>query len=113
MSTATRPPTPADPVDFFGSYALSIGGELVSTEKTFEVPNPATGEVLAHAPEGTPEQLEQAIATAKAAFPAWSSLSWQERSDYITRYADALEAQKDDLARLLTLEQGKPLRTMA
>jgi acyl-CoA reductase-like NAD-dependent aldehyde dehydrogenase len=113
VSTATRPPTQAEPVDFFGSYALSIGGELVTTDKTFEVPNPATGEVLANAPEGTPAQLEQAIAAATSAFPAWSSLSWQERSDYITRYADALEAQKSDLARLLTLEQGKPLRTMA
>lgn len=48
-----------------------------------------------------------------AAFPAWSALSWEERSGYVTRYADALDAQRDELARLLTLEQGKPLHTMA
>jgi acyl-CoA reductase-like NAD-dependent aldehyde dehydrogenase len=113
MSTATSASIETAPVDFFGSYALSVGGELVKAEKTFEVYNPATGEVLANAPEGSPDQLEKAIAAAKSAFTSWSSLSWEQRSDYVSRYADALEAQKEDLARLLTLEQGKPLHTMA
>ena len=111
MSTATADRT--DTVDFTGPYALSINGELVSTDATFDVYNPATGEVLAQAPEGTTEHVEKAVAAAKAAFPAWSRLSWEERSAYVGRYADALEAHRDELARLLTLEQGKPLRTMA
>jgi acyl-CoA reductase-like NAD-dependent aldehyde dehydrogenase len=112
VSTATTAHT-AGGIDFFNNYALSIDGELITPDETFEVYNPATGQVLAQAPTGTGEHIERAIAAAAATFPAWSALSWAERSDYVTRYADALEAQKDDLARLLTLEQGKPLRTMA
>ena len=100
-------------VDYSGPYRLSIGGRLVDAPSTFEVYNPATGEVLAHAPEGSPEQMEEAIAAAKAAFPSWSGLSWEERSAYLTRYADALDAHRDEIARLLTLEQGKPLHSMA
>lgn len=99
-------------VDFFDSYALSVNGDLITSETTFEVFNPATGEVLALAPDGT-ELLDQAVDAAKAAFPAWARLPWEERAGYLTRFAEALDAQKDDLARLLTLEQGKPLATQA
>ena len=112
MSAPTISP-PVGHLDLFASYALSIDGQLVSPAQTFPVYNPATGAVLAHAPEGLAEHLDQAVAAAKAAFPAWSALTWEERSAYIGRYADVLEAHKEDLARLLTLEQGKPLHTMA
>lgn len=100
-------------LDFAGPYALTINGELVETNTSFDVLNPATNQILAKAPEGTAEHMDAAIAAAKAAFPAWAALGWRERARYITAYADALEANKDDLITLLTLEQGKPRHSMA
>lgn len=98
---------------FDGPYYLSIAGELVSSDAHFDVFNPATGQVLAKAPSGSPEQLEAAIAAAKDAFKIWSVLSYEQRQSYLDDYADALHEHRDELARLLTLEQGKPLTTMA
>ena len=100
-------------IDFAAPYALTIGGQRVETNTTFDVFNPATNAVLAQAPDGTAEHMEAAIAAAKQAFPAWSALSWDERGDYIARYADALEAHREELITLLTLEQGKPRHSMA
>lgn len=98
---------------FDGPYYLSIAGELVATDAHFDVFNPATGLVFAKAPSGSPEQLEAAIAAAKGAFKTWSVLSYDQRQNYLDAYADALLEHRDELARLLTLEQGKPLKTMA
>ena len=100
-------------IDTQGPYGLSIDGQILATEETFAVYNPATGDVLAQAPQGTTHHIQAAIAAAKKAFPSWAALSWDERAEYVTRFADALESQKADLAQLLTLEQGKPLHTMA
>ncbi|HEX3613513.1 MAG TPA: aldehyde dehydrogenase family protein [Sporichthyaceae bacterium] len=97
-------------IDWSGPYKLSIGGKLVDGTSTFDVVNPATDEVIAQAPAASAQQMDEAVAAARAAFPAWSALSWEERSAYVQRYADALEAQSADLARLLTTEQGKPLK---
>jgi acyl-CoA reductase-like NAD-dependent aldehyde dehydrogenase len=104
---------PAPRIDFAAPYVLTIDGELVETNKSFDVFNPATNDVLAQAPEGTAEHMEAAIAAARAAFPAWAALSWDERGAYIEAYADALEAHKDELITLLTQEQGKPRHSMA
>ncbi|WP_207005458.1 aldehyde dehydrogenase family protein [Trinickia mobilis] len=98
---------------FSKPYMLTINGELLSAPNTFDVFNPADNTVLAHAPEASAEQMEAAIQAAKKAFPSWAALSWGKRCEYITRYADALEANKEDLITLLTLEQGKPRHTMA
>ncbi|MGE8497937.1 MAG: aldehyde dehydrogenase family protein [Pseudomonas sp.] len=103
---------PADRL-FDGPYYLSIGGQLASADDHFDVFNPATGQVLARAPSGSPQQLEAAIAGAKRAFKTWSALSYDQRQAYLDAYADALQEHRDELARLLTLEQGKPLKTMA
>jgi len=98
---------------FDGPYYLSIAGKLVESKDSFDVINPATGKVLAEAPAATAEQLDAAIAAAKIAFKSWSALGYDGRQKYMNAYADALEAHRDELARLLTQEQGKPLRTMA
>lgn len=111
MATASRSPVSASLFD--GPYYLSIAGKLVETRDAFDVMNPATGQVLAQAPAGTAEQLEDAIAAAKSAFKGWSALSFDEREQYLIAYADALQAHRDELSVLLTLEQGKPLKTMA
>ncbi len=98
---------------FTGPYVLSIAGELIETPNTFGVINPATGEVFAQAPAATAEQMDVAIAAAKKAFKSWSSLSHERREAYLNAYADALQTHRDELCYLLTLEQGKPLKTMA
>ena len=100
-------------VDFDGPYRMSVGGDLVGANQTFDVYNPATGAVVANAPEASREQVDAAIAAAKAAQPGWAALSWEARSAYIAAYADALDAHKEELITLLTTEQGKPRHSMA
>ncbi|HEX8478714.1 MAG TPA: aldehyde dehydrogenase family protein [Telluria sp.] len=109
MTTATT----TAPTLFDGPYYLSIAGQLVPSETSFDVHNPATGAVLAAAPAASIAQLDAAVAGARAAFPAWAALGWDKRQQYLNDYADALALHRDELARLLVLEQGKPLKTMA
>jgi len=90
-------------------FKLLINGELVAGAATLDVINPATEEVLAEAPRADRAQLDEAIAAAKAAFPAWSAKPVRERGALLAKLADALEAAHDEFARLLTQEQGKPL----
>jgi len=90
-------------------FKLLINGKLVSGVASLDVINPATEEVLAEAPRADRAQLDEAIAAAKAAFPAWSAKPIRERGALLVELADALEARQDEFARLLTLEQGKPL----
>ncbi len=113
MSTLERPVTRVTEDFISAPYHLTINGQLVAAEETFGVMNPATGKLLAQAPNATAEQLDEAIAAAKTAFQSWSALGYDERQGYLERYADALQESRDDLVRLLTLEQGKPLETMA
>ncbi len=90
-------------------FRLLIDGELVAGASSFDVVNPATEQVFARAPRADRAQLEQAVAAAKAAFPAWSRQLMSERRRLLNELADALAAQSAELARLLTQEQGKPL----
>ncbi len=114
MNAITAVDMTATTADFFNDpFHLTIGGRLVQGEDSFDVINPATGRVLAQAPSATASQLDEAIAAAKSAFVSWSALSYDERQGYLERYADALQEHRDELVRLLTLEQGKPLLTMA
>lgn len=94
-------------------YAMLIGGELVSGRREEAVINPADGSVAGMAPIADGEHLEKAVSVARAAFPDWSAKSWEERGGALQRLADAVEAEKEVLAPLLTLEQGKPYRTQA
>jgi len=114
VNVSTKIKAPSEDGSFFQDpYRLSIGGKLVEADETFDVINPATGEVFAQAPSATAEQLDEAITAAKTAFESWSALGYGEREVYLKRFADALEEKRDELAYLLTLEQGKPLATMA
>ena len=71
--------------------------------------DPATGEVIGNSPVQTVAELDELIATAAAAQPAWAALSDEERSAYLHKAADAVEASAEALAELLSREQGKPL----
>jgi acyl-CoA reductase-like NAD-dependent aldehyde dehydrogenase len=95
--------------DFNAPYALLIDGQLVDTAARLDVINPATGKVFADCPVAGATELNAAVLAARRAFPAWKALSFAERACYISRFAAALEAQQEPLARLLTQEQGKPL----
>ena len=90
-------------------YKLLINGALVAGASTFEVINPALGKAFATAPKADEALLNRAVAAAKAAFPAWSSASADERAAKIEALAAALEARAAEFASLLTSEQGKPL----
>jgi len=89
-------------------YQLIIDGKKVDTAETFPVINPATEEVAAQCPKATLAQLDEAVAAARRAFPAWSATPDAERSKLCHQIADVLEAHSEELTRLLTLEQGKP-----
>jgi acyl-CoA reductase-like NAD-dependent aldehyde dehydrogenase len=90
-------------------FALLINGRLVPGAAKLDVINPATEDVLAEAPRADREQLDASIAAAKAAFRPWAATPILERGALLGKLADALEARKDEFARLLTQEQGKPL----
>ena len=95
------------------SVKMLINGALVEGAFQLEVFNPATGEPFASVARADAEQLEQAVAAAKAAGPAWAALGWAARGELLAKLADAIEASKDDFAKLLTTEQGKPLKQAA
>lgn len=90
-------------------YKLLIGGNLVNGDMTMDVINPATGEPFCTVPRASAAQADAAIAAAKAAVPGWSAVPWAGRQAKLIELADAIAARKDELARALTLEQGKPL----
>jgi len=81
--------------------------------KTFEAHNPATGETLAKIAEGDRPDAAKAVEAAARARGQIASMSVWERSSLCLRIAEAIEARADDLARALTLDQGKPLHTEA
>lgn len=91
------------------SYRLLIGGRLVEGKRSLDVRNPATLEMLASASCADQGQLQEALASAKAAFRSWESLGIDERANGLACLAGAMQARAEELARLLTQEQGKPL----
>lgn len=99
METTTATPSPR----------MLIGGELVAGAQTMDVVNPATGQPFAKAPRASAQQVEQAVMAARQAYPAWAAQPAEERRQLLLRIADTIGANKEELARLITLEQGKPL----
>ncbi|HEX5415721.1 MAG TPA: NAD-dependent succinate-semialdehyde dehydrogenase [Chloroflexota bacterium] len=77
--------------------------------KTFAVRNPATGEVIAEVADGGVAETRAAIEAAHAAFPAWSALTADKRAAVLSKAAQLLLDRADELARVLTMENGKPL----
>jgi succinate-semialdehyde dehydrogenase / glutarate-semialdehyde dehydrogenase len=86
-----------------GAWAAADNGA------TFAVINPANGETLARVPNMRTAETNRAIRAAEAAFPAWRARTAKERSAILRRWFDLMIANQEDLARILTLEQGKPL----
>jgi acyl-CoA reductase-like NAD-dependent aldehyde dehydrogenase len=94
---------------------MHVGGEWVESESgsTMEASSPATGQVIGTVPEGTRGDAQRAIAAANAAWRDWAARSAFERAAALDRIAALVHERRDDLARTLTLDQGKPLHTEA
>lgn len=91
-----------------GDFAMLINGARVGSAASLNVVNPATEQVIASVPDASEADLDAAIAAARAAFPAWSAKSLDERRAVLNQMGDAILANIDPLKRLLTREQGKP-----
>ncbi|WP_077214280.1 NAD-dependent succinate-semialdehyde dehydrogenase [Bacillus dakarensis] len=89
---------------------LYIDGQWRKSESEFNVYNPANGEVIGTAADGNKSDTKNAIEAAKTAFASWSKLTAYERSRYLYKAYEIMMERKEDLARLMTLEQGKPLK---
>jgi hypothetical protein len=86
-----------------------INGQWVKGASRFDVHDPATGAKLADVANLGAAEAEAAIAAADAAWPAWRTKTGKERSALLRKWFDLLMANQDDLGRLMTAEQGKPL----
>ncbi len=93
-------------------YSMYVAGTWTESESgvRMEATSPATGEPIGTVPEGTREDVRRAIAAANDAWRGWAGLSAFERADAMERIAQIIEERRDDLARTLTLDQGKPLQ---
>jgi acyl-CoA reductase-like NAD-dependent aldehyde dehydrogenase len=87
-----------------------IGGEWVEarSEASREIVSPVTGEKLADVPDAGPEDVRAAAAAARKAQPAWAALTAWERAEVCHAIADLIDERKEEFARELSLEQGKP-----
>ena len=90
-------------------FDMIINGRPVRTGSTFDVVNPATGEAFARVQAGDASHVDQAVAAARAAFPAWSRTPDAERQRLMHALGAALEANMPELMELVTKEAGKPL----
>ena len=77
---------------------------------SYDLKNPATGELLVSLPRCQEAEVDGAIEAADRAFQAWRKVSAQARADIIRRWYDLMLVHKEDLAKLITLEEGKPIR---
>jgi acyl-CoA reductase-like NAD-dependent aldehyde dehydrogenase len=91
------------------TYPLIINGEQISTGESFDVINPATGEAFAKCISASEEQVNAAVAAAKAAFPKWSKTSEEERKNLIHQLGTLLEENMPEFMELVTMESGKPM----
>ena len=94
------------------SYQLYIGGEWRDAEggKTFDVYNPANGDYMCKVAAGSKQDVDDAVKAAWKAFPEWKKTSATERAAILLKIADIIEANKEHLAMIETLDNGKPIR---
>ncbi len=93
---------------------LFIGGKWVDGKSGtyIDVENPATHEIIGQVPAGNEEDVNLAVAAAKAAFPVWSSMTAIERGELMYKLGDYLEAHLDEIAATVTAELGVPVNTV-
>ena len=89
---------------------MYINGEWLTTEKTFAVHNPASGDEIGQVPDGERHHAVLAIEAAKRAFVKWAGTTAYKRSECLYRAYELMLERKQSLAELMTREQGKPLK---
>ncbi|MGB6308925.1 MAG: aldehyde dehydrogenase family protein [Steroidobacteraceae bacterium] len=89
------------------NYALTIGGKSATTTDFFDVLNPADETVVAACPQGTAALVDEAVSSARRAFPAWAALPDSQRAAKLLAVADLIEKHHAELSELVTREQGK------
>ncbi|AWM40107.1 Aldehyde dehydrogenase PuuC [Gemmata obscuriglobus] len=113
MSTATAPAKPRPTKPRVADQQLLIGGKWVDSVsgKTFETLDPASGEVICRVAEGDKADIDLAVRAARAALETgpWGRMNASERGRLINKLADAIEAHKEELAALESLDNGKPI----
>ncbi len=109
-STKTDTTTPATtPVVVHRLYPMTIDGRKIRTDRQIDVINPATGAVFASAARADKAVLDAAVAAAQRAFSPWSAMPLPGRAALMHKLADSLQKHADEFARLIVMEQGKPL----
>ncbi|EER59766.1 succinic semialdehyde dehydrogenase [Acidovorax delafieldii 2AN] len=108
MHTQTSPLAQLKDPSLLKTDAL-VNGQWMAGSSRFAVHDPATGAKLADVANLGPQEAEAAIAAANAAWPAWKAKTAKERSIILRKWYDLLMANQDDLGRIMTAEQGKPL----
>ncbi|CAK9780197.1 NAD-dependent aldehyde dehydrogenase [Cutaneotrichosporon oleaginosum] len=93
------------------SYHNTVNGQAAKTAKTRHGINPATEEALPEVPVATQEDVDAAVDAARAAFPAWSKTSWDERQALVNKLVDAVEANQAGFVDMLVKETGKAVST--
>ena len=98
-----------------GDHLMHIGGAWVESDSgaTMAATSPSTGETIGSVPDGTRDDARRAIAAANAAARDWATRSAFERAEAMERVAEIVGERRDELARTLSLDQGKPLRAEA
>lgn len=91
------------------TYPLYLNGRWVRTPKTIRIVNPSTTEVFAEMCAADHAAVAQAIKDAHAAFQNWRSLTGKARGEFLRKIAAELERRRDEIARAITMENGKPL----
>ncbi|KAJ4082027.1 Aldehyde dehydrogenase domain [Fusarium oxysporum f. sp. vasinfectum] len=115
MSILISPPIVSDNIEQLKELPIKnrlfINGEFVTSKsrKTFSGIYPTTEKVSAQVFEAGPEDVDDAVAAAKAAFPAWSELGALERAKYLFKLADALEKHLSELGYVDAITMGKPV----
>jgi acyl-CoA reductase-like NAD-dependent aldehyde dehydrogenase len=89
------------------TFSLTIGGQAAATRKTFNVLNPVDESIVAACPEGTVDLVDQAVASARAAFKGWAALPDADRVSKLLAIGDLIEKHHAELSQLITREQGK------
>jgi acyl-CoA reductase-like NAD-dependent aldehyde dehydrogenase len=98
--------------DVMERYGLIINGEKVMTSEYLEIRDPGNGEVVGECPVATKDDLDRAVNAARQAYGMWSQSSDEDRKAAVNRIADKVHEHMEELAELLTREQGKPLNGM-
>jgi acyl-CoA reductase-like NAD-dependent aldehyde dehydrogenase len=97
-------------IDFNNDYHMTIDGQPVFGTRKLEVFNPATAAVIATVPDASREQLDQAVAAARRAFPGWAATPLPQRQELVRKIGERLMQELTGFSQLLTREQGKPVK---